>query len=566
MNFLVLSTQSSTSAEDSVSGTSMTSRTRRILRSGGTLLDVEARAQDSSSSENTESSEEVQALNQAVNLLQQKQAGRRIVQFITARTEARELRRQTTTPQNMSTQKVLINGIEVEVLKDANIIKKEDIKAESALKKGDRSSLDKDKWVSIKSKMEQGMKKEYTELSMSKIDLATLTNTYELVQQNKAVVQHLEEWDLTDVFTLVGTIKVNSTTGASEADTKSLLADWPTITVKEVAESNLWYNQHSSQKVCPWIRENMEISHKFILNSCDNDLRSQVTDKLATYETGERGGPLTFRILMGLLQVNSEHAIKHLIGCVKKIDVKNFDGENIIEVGAQIRGAHIRLQMVNFSNTTSSVPLTFADDVMDVLATTSTNTFNQAFDCERQRAAARLSNAALLNLSIDNILDAAIDLYNDAIQDDAWLGVDNKAKETAFHAAGGARIDTNQRNSTHQREITCFNCGGKHKVQECSLPLNQAKIDENACKTRAEWGRNRQGRGGRGHGGRGRGRGRGGRGGRGTPGRGGRGENPSGKFCPPAAYENNRRTIQIHGGQMVPHNWDANTSRWIPRL
>ena len=74
---------------------------------------------------------------------------------------------------------------------------------------------------------------------------------------------------------------------------------------------------------------------------------------------------------------------------------------------------------------------------MDVLATTSTDTFNQAFDYKRQRAAARLSNAAPLNPSIDNILDAAINLYNDAIQDDTWLGVDLKAKETAFHAGGG---------------------------------------------------------------------------------------------------------------------------------
>ena len=138
----------------------------------GTLLDVETRAQDSSS--NTSSSEEIEALDQSENLLQEEEqeqeqdkfsqiieatAGRRIVQFITARTTARELYHATTITQNMSTQKVFINGIEVEVLKDANIAKKEDIKAEPALKKGNRASLDKDKWVSIKSKMEQGMKK-----------------------------------------------------------------------------------------------------------------------------------------------------------------------------------------------------------------------------------------------------------------------------------------------------------------------------------------------------------------------------------------------------------------------
>ena len=172
----------------------------------------------------------------------------------------------------MSTQKVTINGIKVEVLKDTNLIKKEDIRAEPALKKGDRSSLDKDKWVSIKSKMEQGMKKEHTELSMSETDLTTPSNTHKLVQQNKSVVQHLKEWDLTDVFTLVGGTKTDANTGKQEAETKALFDDWSTIIVQEVAKSNLWYNQHSSDKVCPWIRENMEISHKFILNSCDSDL------------------------------------------------------------------------------------------------------------------------------------------------------------------------------------------------------------------------------------------------------------------------------------------------------
>jgi len=111
------------------------------------------------------------------------------------------------------------------------------------------------------------------------------------------------------------------------------------------------------------------MSHRFILDSCDDDMKLQLTDQLAKYPVVESGGPLTFKVLMDLVQVNSERAIKHLITCVKNMDVKNFDGENIIDVVSQIRGAHSRLMMVSFGGAKSAVPLTFCEDVMDVLQT-----------------------------------------------------------------------------------------------------------------------------------------------------------------------------------------------------
>ena len=53
--------------------------------------------------------------------------------------------------------------------------------------------------------------------------------------------------------------------------------------------------------------------------------------------------------------MNSENAIAHLLASVKAMDVKNFDGENIQEVVAQLRGAHKRLKMVTAGGKTASV-------------------------------------------------------------------------------------------------------------------------------------------------------------------------------------------------------------------
>ena len=64
--------------------------------------------------------------------------------------------------------------------------------------------------------------------------------------------------------------------------------------------------------------------HKFILNSCDEDLQAQLTDLISQNPPAEHGGPLTFKLLMDLLQINSERAITHLLQCIRKLDVKGL--------------------------------------------------------------------------------------------------------------------------------------------------------------------------------------------------------------------------------------------------
>ena len=39
------------------------------------------------------------------------------------------------------------------------------------------------------------------EVSITETDLSALSNTYELNQQNKLLSNHLQKWDMLDVFT-----------------------------------------------------------------------------------------------------------------------------------------------------------------------------------------------------------------------------------------------------------------------------------------------------------------------------------------------------------------------------
>jgi hypothetical protein len=211
----------------------------------------------------------------------------------------------------------------------------------------------------------------------------------------------------------------------------------------------------TSKQVAPWVRQNLEMSHKFILDSCDDKLQVQVTDTLSKYELSKQGGPLTFKILMDLVQVNSKCAIKHLINSVKMMDTKNFDGQNIVEVVAQLRRAHSRLKMVSFGSSGLAIPVTFCKDVMDVLQTTSTEEFNSAIDYCCLCAANHLTKGVPFDPLFDKILDAAIDLYGQMIHDNSWLGSKDKAKETAFPT----KINVLEKGTPAKQGPTCWNCG-----------------------------------------------------------------------------------------------------------
>ena len=192
---------------------------------------------------------------------------------------------------------------------------------------------------------------------------------------------------------------------------------------------------------------------------------------------------MAFKLLMELVQVNSEGAITYLLNCIDKMDAKNFDGENITNVVAQIRGAYNRLRMVSFGTANSSVPPSFYEKVMDVLQTTSTPVFNSAFDYKAICATGCLTGNVQIMKDIDTILATATSLYNELFQGNDWLGKENKANETAFQA----EIDPSDGQYVPApTKRKCFNCDGDdHFTRDCPEPRNEALLKKNLDEWRA---------------------------------------------------------------------------------
>ena len=78
-----------------------------------------------------------------------------------------------------------------------------------------------------------------------------------------------------------------------------------------------------------------------------------------------------------------------------------------------------------------------------------------------------ISGAKKKKPSISHILKFAEEQYRILYSSGKWTGVQTKLEETAF---------TSNTNSTKYR---CFNCGGNHKLENCSIKRNDERIRAN---------------------------------------------------------------------------------------
>jgi hypothetical protein len=108
-----------------------------------------------------------------------------------------------------------------------------------------------------------------------------------------------------------------------------------------------------------------------------------------------------------------------------------------------------------------------------------------------------------------------------------WNGVSNKGSKSTFITVGSGE------------EPVFWNCGGPHRLPDCTLPKNQEKISESKNKMHDAMKKTRKPGGGANNG--------------------NRSGTTTGKFRKPSADEKNRRTID--GNVIFYHK---KTERWIP--
>jgi len=355
--------------------------------------------------------------------------------------------------------KVQINGVEFSIASS----KKAVTSATTAFyPKAQRDKLDPDKLNDLFNKAVATSQLKYNFIDQKVNDPELLEDTYNLEMLIETTRVNHTRFDMHDVFTIV---EPNS--DPTKFKFTDLYRNHSSVTEAQVAASNAWYQTMTENPQNNWCRQNMNLTRDYMLNNVEEKLIQKVNETYLKYPMEERGGPLFFKIMIGILQNDSKDAAEFLINKVKTLNISTYEGENIETVVSLIRGAIDRLENLRDENDKSYIPDDFHEDLYNVFQTTSVPEFNDLFAQLKRSAklSSFVSGAKAQPPKLLDILSFAEREYRKLYRTHAWTGINTKLQETSFIA------DT--------KGFKCFNCGGDHSLNKCLVPKDDARIKAN---------------------------------------------------------------------------------------
>jgi hypothetical protein len=337
--------------------------------------------------------------------------------------------------------------------------------------------------------------------------------------------QAMGNYDYNNFFNIVEQDKMP---GSSEnlvlTKTRDLFKDYAIVTPDEVAWSNKWYRTWTAEI---WFEQNLKLSFDFLENHCSEGLWDKTMDKYNRYSEVKKGGPLFFVIMMSKLLSNTEEASDALTKRIGDFKISNLQGENVDKATSLLGGAVKRLAHIN------RVPQNIFRTMLQIMQTNYVPKFNNTFELMETSRFVNDCEPTLYvwvtgQFNVNTIFSIGEQKYASMMEANQWKGISNKVSKSTFITVG------------YGKKLVCWNCGGTHRLPECTLPKNQEKISEGKKKMHDAMKKTRRNPGGGANNGNCNG-------------------TTTGKFRKPSADEKNCRTID--GNVMFYHK---KTERWIP--
>ena len=155
--------------------------------------------------------------------------------------------------------------------------------------------------------------------------------------------------------------------------------------------------------------------------------------------------------------------------------ITNLQGEDVNKAVSLLRGALQRLVSICRYDKNNIEHYEFFADMYKTLLkrfqTTSVHQFNEIFaQYDRQQELAMLTSALTgtpITLDHEVIFRLATTKYIELLKMDEWSGISTTGSESVFITTTG-------------QKFKCFNCDKDgHRLQNCTLPVNQEKVAKN---------------------------------------------------------------------------------------
>ena len=148
-------------------------------------------------------------------------------------------------------------------------------------------------------------------------------------------------YDMDDVFKIPSTY--NGNLPADDCEAINLFQDCSKTDLSLVIQANEFYYAYGAE----YHAENIEWSGEKISNSCSASLRNKILEEVQDFKVSEKGGPVDFKIMMDLVIVTSDTAMRAVVNRINDLKLSDFDGENVLLFGSYVRGATLLLKNHN---------------------------------------------------------------------------------------------------------------------------------------------------------------------------------------------------------------------------
>lgn len=388
----------------------------------------------------------------------------------------------------MSTKKVIIAGVEIEI-EVGEKQEKQRASSGAIYRKKDRASLNERDKIDLLKLLSSKQQQLFSSITISINDPEKLVNNHSTSKLLEECDRNISKFDLRGCFTIVvPETLIGPTSGILKEDasgnaiTFDLFTDYLRLTTEEVATSSRWYSGFAPESMR--MQEDLEWSLCYFEKNVDPSLYSRVHSKLMSFDKASQGGPLLLKLVLDETTTTADSNLKALITIIETYKIKtSCKGEKIPIVVDLFRSIATTVYALNHDK----LPSDFVKHYITIFTTSSVSLFNDLFeDLLKQLMASRLqasitkfnlapTGADLLKndlATVDFVLEYASRAYNDLYQNGDWDGCINAPPGAASHHTP-ANPPT-----TPKRGLTCFNCGKDHHLRDCPIPRDEERISK----------------------------------------------------------------------------------------